>query len=190
MLGARLRRLATCCYIDTGRNIGRTLSGLPCEARVIVTRYCTRPQLVHANSLRPNVLSKRELSLLPVRASVVGTRLYATDNEQKPTSSDQDTKSSQSVLTRLLEEEQQQPKALTAGERGMHCYDGQLVKLCSFLVVQAGKDTTYFVIICVGFGIAAVLLYTVFGELFSSNSVQRLFSAALARIRADEKVKI
>lgn len=136
MFGARLRWLATCCYIDTGRNIGRTLSGLPCEARVIVTRYSTRPQqlqLVHSNAPRPNVLSKCELSLLPVRVSVVGTRLYATGNEEKPTSNDQGThNSSKSVLTRLLEEEQQQPKALTVGERGIYCYDGQLVKLCSF----------------------------------------------------------
>ena len=60
----------------------------------------------------------------------------------------------------------------------------------SFVVVQAGKDTTYFLIICVGFGISALLLYYVFGELLSSNSVQRLFSAALSRIRADEKVTI
>ena len=65
-----------------------------------------------------------------------------------------------------------------------------LVNDSSHLVVQAGKDTTYFIIICIGFGITAVLLYYVFGELFSSNSVQRLFSAALTRIRTDEKVKI
>ena len=57
-------------------------------------------------------------------------------------------------------------------------------------MVQAGKDTTYFLVICIGFGITAVLLYYVFGELFSTNSVQRLFSGALKRIRADEKVKL
>jgi len=56
------------------------------------------------------------------------------------------------------------------------------------LVVQAGKDTSYFLIICLGFGITAILLYYTFGELFSSNSVQSLFSVALKRIKADEKV--
>lgn len=133
MFGARLSRLATCYYIDTGKNIGRMLSGLPCEARVIATRYSTRPQQlqpVHSNALKPSVLSKRELSILPVRASVVQARLYATDNEQKPTSTDHGTKS-QSILTRLLEEEQQQPKALTVGERGVHYYGSQSMKLCS-----------------------------------------------------------
>ena len=58
----------------------------------------------------------------------------------------------------------------------------------SFTVVQAGKDTSYFLIICVGFGITAILLYYTFGELFSGNSVQSLFSVSLKRIKADEKV--
>lgn len=145
MFGARLRAFTTCCYLDAGRTIaGSTISRPPCvqvEARVIVTRYSTRPrhlELVHCNTLKPGVLSKCTAFLLPVRASVVGTRLYATDNKQKPRSTNQDTKS-QSVLTRLLEEERQQPKALTVGERGVHWYGGQLVRPCSFFSCSSWK---------------------------------------------------
>ncbi|XP_065914287.1 mitochondrial import inner membrane translocase subunit Tim21-like [Dysidea avara] len=114
--------------------------------------------------------------LFPMRPVISGARLMASDSKQggsSPTSKDKKSTESGSILVKLLEEEQQQTKAVTVGQR----------------VIQAGKDTSYFLIICVGFGITAMLFYYTFRELFSSNSVQSLFSVALKRIKADGKCK-
>ena len=182
------KTLATC--FNAERNI---FNGLSCgQGIVVTTRYSTRPRrlkLAYSDTLPMSVLGKFGPFLSPVKMSAVGTRLYAADDKQKESSIEEQAKS-QSILTRLLEEERQQPKAVTVAERGAYLIKHPIkVFMIIFSVVQAGKDTTYLLVICVGFGIAAVLLYYVFGELFSSNSVQRLFSAALARIKADEKVK-
>ena len=137
MFGARLRTLAECHYADTVRTVARSrVSRLRVEARVAVTKYYnTKPaqvELIHVKPLMAAALSTRSPFLSPVKASIVGMRLYATDNERRPSSTDQGTKS-QSVLTRLLEEEQQQPKALTVGERGVHCYGNWSLTTMFFL---------------------------------------------------------
>lgn len=123
MFGAKLSLFATCCY---GRNIRYAFSRSP-RVRVEVVSTCVatrrystqlserkqlklelrRPELTRSG---PNagILNKRTPLLLPV----IGVRLYTSHNEQRPT------EQNKSVLTRLLEEEQSQPKALTVGERG------------------------------------------------------------------------
>jgi len=190
MFGASLR---TVYWIGTRSTVVRSIVSGVSRVQVNTLGDSTGPRqlkLTQCNALTCGALNKCAPSLLPINACIVATRPYATNNEQNSRSVKEDTKS-QSILTRLLEEEQQ-PKALTAAERGVCCYANQPTNnySCILIVVQAGKDTTYILVICIGFGITAVLLYFVFGELFSSNSVQRLFTAALTRIRADEKVKI
>ena len=132
MFGARFRIFATCSNVATGRLTNSIVNRVRC-ARVFVTpAYSTRSRqlnLAHSEALRVGVLGKRAPFLLPARASVVGRRLYATD-ENKPSSTQEGSKS-QSILTRLLEEEQQ-PKALTVGERGVYCYGYRTVKLSLF----------------------------------------------------------
>ena len=134
MFGARFRIFATCSNVATGRLTNSIVNRVRC-ARVFVTpAYSTRSRqlnLAHSEALRVGVLGERAPFLLPARASVVGRRLYATDNENKPSSTQEGSKS-QSILTRLLEEEQQQPKALTVGERGVYCYGYRTVKLSLF----------------------------------------------------------
>ena len=130
MFGARLRIFATCSIVDTG-GITNIVNRVRCARVFEMPRYSTRPRqlnLAHPEALRSGVLGQYAPFLLPVRASIVGRRLYATDNEQKPSSTHEGSKS-QSILTRLLEEEQQQqPKALTVGERGVYCYGYHPVK--------------------------------------------------------------
>lgn len=128
MFGARFRIFTTCCNLATGRVTNSIVNRVCCPRVFVTQRYSTRPRelnLAHPEALRGGVLGslgERAPFLLPVRAAIVGTkRLYATDNEQKLSSSQEGSKS-QSILTRLLEEEQQQPKALTVGERGVYCY--------------------------------------------------------------------
>ena len=135
MFGARFRIFTTCCNLATGR-ITDSIVNRVCRARFFVTpKYSTRPRgvnLAHPEALRSrSVLGERAPFLLPVRVTSVGRRLYATDKEQKLSSSQEGSKS-QSILTRLLEEEQQQPKALTVGERGVYCYGYYSVKLSLF----------------------------------------------------------
>ena len=141
MFGARLRTLAECHYADTVRTVARsTVSRLRVEARVPVTNYHTKPaqveltrELIHVKPLMAAALSTRSPFLSPMRAPIVGMRLYATDNERRPSSTEQAGTKSQSVLTRLLEEEQQQPKALTVGERGVFCYGNQSLTTMFFI---------------------------------------------------------
>ena len=60
--------------------------------------------------------------LFPTRSVVSGVRLMATDNKQgrtSPTAKDKESSKSGSILVKLLEEEQQQTKAVTVGQRGL-----------------------------------------------------------------------
>lgn len=134
--------LATCSNLDAARTalgaaaVRNIVSRKSCTRVVMAARFSTRSrqlELVHPRKLASGVPSKCAPFLLPVRASsIVATRLYATDNERKPSSTEGDTKS-QSILTRLLEEDQQQPKAVTVAERGIH-----------LLWLPASKTVIYF----------------------------------------------
>uniref|UniRef100_A0A8C4WXG9 Mitochondrial import inner membrane translocase subunit Tim21 n=1 Tax=Eptatretus burgeri TaxID=7764 RepID=A0A8C4WXG9_EPTBU len=55
-------------------------------------------------------------------------------------------------------------------------------------VKQAGKDATYIGVIVVGLGLTGALLYTVFAELFSSWSPNRVYGDALSRCRKNPEV--
>lgn len=112
------KTLATC--FNAERNI---FNGLSCgQGIVVTTRYSTRPRrlkLAYSDTLPMSVLGKFGPFLSPVKMSAVGTRLYAADDKQKESSIEEQAKS-QSILTRLLEEERQQPKAVTVAERGAY----------------------------------------------------------------------
>lgn len=56
------------------------------------------------------------------------------------------------------------------------------------IVVQAGKDFTYLIAIVAGFGIVGLLFYYVTSEFFSTSSPSYIFSKALKRVKADERV--
>ena len=125
MFGASLRTFGRFYRIDAGRStIVRSIVNGGSRVQVIVALGdSTRPLIsTQRNALTCGVLNKCTPPLLPINVSTVATRLYATDktdNEQKSGSIKEDTKS-QSILTRLLEEEQRQPKALTVAERGVY----------------------------------------------------------------------
>ena len=62
--------------------------------------------------------------LFPMRPVISGARLMASDSKQggsSPTSKDKKSTESGSILVKLLEEEQQQTKAVTVGQRGVLC---------------------------------------------------------------------
>lgn len=62
--------------------------------------------------------------------------------------------------------------------------------LCPFLsvVVEAGKDVTSLLFILGGFTLMGLLFYYVGSEFFSSNSPSTIFTKALKRVKADERV--
>ena len=64
-----------------------------------------------------------------------------------------------------------------------------LVSLSLFPVVQAGQDFTYLLAILAGFGLMGFLFYSVGSEFFSSTSPSSIFTKALKRVRADDRVR-
>jgi import inner membrane translocase subunit TIM21 len=75
-----------------------------------------------------------------------------------------------SVVMEVLSKEE--PKQLTVGAK----------------VVQAGRDFTYLIAIVAGFGLMGFLFYSVGSEFFSSTSPSSIFTQALKRVKADERV--
>jgi import inner membrane translocase subunit TIM21 len=76
-----------------------------------------------------------------------------------------------SVVMEVLSKEE--PKQLTVGAK----------------VVQAGRDFTYLIAIVAGFGLMGFLFYSVGSEFFSSTSPSSIFTQALKRVKADERIK-
>ena len=58
------------------------------------------------------------------------------------------------------------------------------------IVVQAGKDMTYLVVILAGFALTGFLFWSVGSEFLSSNSPSTIFTQALRRIKSDPRVRI
>ena len=56
------------------------------------------------------------------------------------------------------------------------------------VVVQAGKDFTYVLVIIAGFVVAGFLFWSVGSEFFSQNSPSVVYSRALKRVKADPRV--
>ena len=55
-------------------------------------------------------------------------------------------------------------------------------------VVQAGKDTTYILVILGGFALTGFLFWSVGSEFFSSSSPSSVFTKALKRVKEDPRV--
>ena len=55
-------------------------------------------------------------------------------------------------------------------------------------MIEAGKDVTYLLVILGGFAVLGLLFYFVGSEFFSSNSPSTIFTMALKRVKADERV--
>ena len=55
-------------------------------------------------------------------------------------------------------------------------------------MVERGKDVSYFVVICIGFGVTGFLLWVILSEFFSSGSPSSVFKRALKKVKANEKV--
>ena len=57
-----------------------------------------------------------------------------------------------------------------------------------YLVVQAGKDMTYLMIILGGFALTGFLFWSVGSEFLSNNSPSAIFTATLKRVKNDPRV--
>ena len=73
----------------------------------------------------------------------------------------------------LLKVDKQEPKSLTAIEK----------------VVRTGKDVSYSGVIVVAFALTGVLIWALFSEFFSGNSINTLFTRTLKVVRGSENVQ-
>ena len=69
--------------------------------------------------------------------------------------------------------DKQEPKSLTAIEK----------------VVRTGKDVSYSGVIVVAFALTGVLIWALFSEFFSGNSINTLFTRTLKVVRGSENVQ-
>ena len=104
-----------------------------------------------------------------------------------------------SVLNELMSlKTEDQPKQLTVGAKGITapqvkvaCPVWHLLSLfSSCVVVQAGKDFTYLLVVLGGFAVAGFLLWSVGSEFFSTNSPQSIYAKALKRVKQDSQVGV
>ena len=73
----------------------------------------------------------------------------------------------------LLRVDKQEPKALTTAEK----------------VVRTGKDVSYSGVILIAFAVTGALVWAIFSEFFSGNSLNSLFTRTLKLVRNDEKAR-
>lgn len=56
-------------------------------------------------------------------------------------------------------------------------------------VKEAAKTTSYLGVILIGVGVTAIMFYTIFSELFSSNSPQAIYGEAFDKCKDDPRVQ-
>ncbi|RDD46922.1 Mitochondrial import inner membrane translocase subunit Tim21 [Trichoplax sp. H2] len=107
-----------------------------------------------------NVISYRQYQPKPTILMI--TQLYSTD-------SDNEKKQFRSALT---ESDSRAETQLSTARK----------------VAKAGKDASYFGVILIGFGITGILFWSVFRELFSSNSANNIYSHTLKLVKSNQQV--
>lgn len=122
------------------------------------------------NHIHQNHLYNRLKNCSMIWSSLIHTSSIEYDNSKEVEKNNK--KEHGSVLMQVLGKKDE-PKQLTVGAK----------------VVQAGRDFTYLIAILVGFGLVGFLFYSVGSEFFSSNSPSSVFTQALKRVRADERIK-
>ncbi|VFV47642.1 low quality protein: tim21-like [Lynx pardinus] len=70
----------------------------------------------------------------------------------------------------------------------VHRETGETIVSTSQKVKEAGRDFTYLVVVLLGIGITGGLFYTIFRELFSSSSPNKIYGKALEKCRSHPEV--
>jgi len=80
-------------------------------------------------------------------------------------------------------------KAVTKSDANNHSQLDVNVKSTGERIKETGKSASYLGVILLGVGITGTLMYAVFRELFSSNSPNNIYTAAVKKCLANTKVE-